>query len=69
VEARVDRPGVRAYEAALERYWARDFDGTLALLAAVDGDGPSAVLAERAQAMRQAPPPADWDGIWVARTK
>jgi adenylate cyclase len=69
VEARVDRPDVRAYELALERYWARDFDRALALLEAVEGDGPSAVLAERARAMKSTPPPPEWDGIWVARTK
>jgi adenylate cyclase len=27
-------------------------------------DGPSALFLERVQALRAAPPPADWDGVW-----
>jgi hypothetical protein len=32
-------------------------------------DPPAAVLAERCRAMQKEPPPADWDGIFVSRTR
>ena len=59
----------RAYERALERYWARDFAGALAILQAQEGDPPSRVLAERARALAADPPPLEWDGVYVARSK
>lgn len=32
-------------------------------------DGPSQAFLERIRAFREAPPPADWDGVWVALGK
>jgi adenylate cyclase len=68
-DASADRATERAYERALERYWARDFAGALAILEAQLADPPSGVLAERARALAANPPPADWNGVYVARTK
>ncbi|HEV7498613.1 MAG TPA: adenylate/guanylate cyclase domain-containing protein, partial [Vicinamibacteria bacterium] len=68
-DAAVDRGPQRAYERALERYWARDFGGALAILDAQLADPPSHVLAERARALAANPPPAEWDGVYVARAK
>ena len=59
----------RDYEGALEAYFARDFKGALALLAAGSDDPPSRVLAERCEAMLAHPPPGDWNGVYVATTK
>ena len=64
-----DHAPQRAYERALERYWARDFAGALAILEAQLADPPSQVLAERARALAANPPPAAWDGVYVARAK
>ena len=33
------------------------------------GDGPSKIMAARARAFLNAPPPEDWDGVWVMTTK
>ncbi|HEU0093926.1 MAG TPA: adenylate/guanylate cyclase domain-containing protein [Vicinamibacteria bacterium] len=68
-EASADRGRERAYERALERYWARDFAGALAILEAQPADPPSHVLAERARVLAANPPPAEWDGVYVARVK
>ncbi len=60
----------RLYERAFDAYLARDFDRALALLEPqVREDPPSAVLADRCRVMRDAPPPVDWAGIHVARSK
>jgi adenylate cyclase len=59
----------RAYERALERYWARDFAGALAILEAQPDDMPSRVLAERARLLAADPPPAEWNGVYVASVK
>src|SRR5262249_34179280 len=64
-----DRSRERAYERALDLYWGRDFAGALGILDAQLGDGPSRVLAERARVLAADPPPADWDGVYVARAK
>jgi adenylate cyclase len=58
-----------AYERALERYWARDFAGALSILETQLADPPSHVLAERARVLAVSPPPAEWDGVYVARAK
>jgi len=68
-DASVDRGPERAYERALERYWARDFGGALAILEPQLTDPPSHVLAERARVLAANPPPAEWDGVYVARAK
>jgi adenylate cyclase len=64
-----DLRAVRAYEGALDLYWNRDFRGALAILDGQPEDGPSRVLADRARTLVAVPPPADWDGVYVARTK
>jgi len=65
----VDRAAAREYERALERYWARDFVGAVAILEAQLADPPSRVLAERARVLAADPPAADWDGVYVAHSK
>jgi adenylate cyclase len=65
----VERPRERAYERALELYWARDFTGALSILEAQVADPPSAVLAERARILAASPPPEGWDGVYVSRVK
>jgi len=59
-----------AFEAALARYRARDWDGAeqafTACLGLAPDDGPSRVFLERIQMFRASPPPGDWDGVWVA---
>jgi adenylate cyclase len=62
-------PAARAYERALDAYFARDFSGALTILVAQKDDPPSVVLAARCARMRDAPPPADWDGVYVAGSK
>jgi adenylate cyclase len=64
------RPGaVVRYEQALEAYFARRFDEALTLLADAGDDPPSAVLAARCRHLRVEPPPADWNGVYVAKEK
>ena len=60
---------VAAYEQALQACWRRDFVAALALLESQREDGPSRVLAERCRRFLAAPPPADWDGVYVATDK
>jgi adenylate cyclase len=59
----------RAYEQALEAYLARDFQGALQRLQMLAEDAPSRVLAERCRSMIADPPGADWNGIYVSKTK
>jgi adenylate cyclase len=70
-DARLDgmRARVEAYEAALAAAHERQFERALSLLATLRNDQTAAVLAGRCQAWLKAPPPADWDGTWVAATK
>jgi adenylate cyclase len=63
-------PAVTAYEAALEDYFARGFDSAIErLVPHAPADAPSRVLLERCRALRDDPPPADWDGVYVATSK
>lgn len=60
----------RRYEAAFEAYLARDFEGALAIVGPQrDEDPPSAVLAERCKDLCTNPPPPEWTGTHVARSK
>ena len=60
----------RRYEEAFDAYLARDFARAEGILAAqAEADPPSAVLLERCRVMRDAPPPAGWEGIHVASSK
>ncbi len=66
----VDATRARRYEEALTAYFARDFQGALVQAEALAGDdGPSRVLADRCRLLIADPPPADWDGVWVAKSK
>jgi adenylate cyclase len=63
-------PIVAAYEAALEGYFARRFDDAIAQLDPhCAHDSASRVLVDRCRAFLAEPPPADWDGSWVASSK
>ncbi|MDP1645778.1 MAG: adenylate/guanylate cyclase domain-containing protein [Thiobacillus sp.] len=68
-----DRQRVQAYEAGLARYRAQDWDAAEAAfrecLAIEPKDQPSQVMLARIAAFRQAPPGAEWDGVWVALSK
>jgi adenylate cyclase len=68
-----DRQRVQAYEAGLARYRAQDWDAAEVAfsecLAIEPKDQPSQVMLARIAAFRQAPPGAEWDGVWVALSK
>jgi adenylate cyclase len=58
------------YEAALDAYFARAFVEAIALLERhAETDGPARVLLTRCEELRSSPPPADWDGVFVATSK
>jgi adenylate cyclase len=59
----------RRYEEGLALYLRREFRLALATFETLAGDPPSAVLAERCRLYLEAPPPADWAGTYVARSK
>ena len=62
-----------AYEIGIERYraraWAEAERAFRRALAIHPDDGPSGVYLERLAALAAGPPPADWDGVYVARAK
>jgi adenylate cyclase len=58
-----------AYEDALAAAHRREFQEALDLLAPLTDDAAGAVLADRCRHWKQEPPPADWDGTWVAASK
>jgi adenylate cyclase len=62
-----ETPATQAYERAFAAYLARDFAGAIAALDPTDP--PSARLAERCRELLASPPPADWDGVYVAKSK
>ena len=57
------------YDRAFEHYLERDFTAAAALLETVRDDPPSRVLYERCRELSLAPPPGDWDGVHVAKSK
>ena len=62
----------RIFEAAFERYQARDWDGATKMLTELNGAVPCTlcdIYLERIAHFRAAPPPADWDGVFVYTTK
>ena len=59
----------RAYEAALDLYFAEHFTAAHARFEAVPDDPPSQALAERCRQMIAEPPPHDGDGIVVSAVK
>lgn len=68
-----DLAGVRAFEAALELYRARDFAGAIDALekvrALAPDDGPTALYLDRCRHFASEPPPPDWDGVWRMKEK
>jgi adenylate cyclase len=59
-----------AYECALDHYFERRFgEAAAALLGQAVEDPPSAALLERCREYEAAPPPPDWDGVYVSRVK
>jgi adenylate cyclase len=59
----------RAYEVALESYFAGDFRTASILFARQVDDPPSRVLAVRCQVLLANAPPDDWNGVYVASAK
>jgi len=60
----------RSFLEGLEAYRNRDFDAALhAFRGAAEVDAPSALYAKRCEHFRKAPPPEDWNGVWVHETK
>jgi len=61
------------YHEALDLYRSRRWEEALRLLDALageaPGDGPIALYRRRARALLAAPPPEDWDGVFVAESK
>lgn len=57
-----------AYGEALAAYRARSFEAAAEIWGAI-GDGPSRVMAERAQTFLNNPPSEEWNGVWVISTK
>ena len=64
---------VEQYESALDAYRRQRWDDAEARLAELEkefpGDPPAAALARRIARLRKAPPPVDWDGVYVADEK
>jgi adenylate cyclase len=60
---------VRDYQVALDAYFSRRFDAALVLLDRHPQDPPALVLAARCRQFLAAPPPPDWNGVYVAREK
>jgi adenylate cyclase len=60
---------VARYEQALDAYFGRRFEAALVLLAGADEDRPSQVLAARCRTLQVVPPPAEWNGVYVAKEK
>jgi len=61
------------YRAALEAYRAQRWRDAITLfesvLATRKSDGPALVMVERCKSYLEAPPPDDWDGVYVATRK
>jgi adenylate cyclase len=62
-------PLIARYEQALDSYFNQRFDAALALLSQAPADMPSQVLAQRCRQLRVQPPPAGWNGVYVAKEK
>jgi len=60
---------VRGYEAALDLYFGGEFAAALARFESLPDDPPSRILAERCRLLLAAPPPAAWNGVFIASTK
>ena len=63
---------IEEFHAALAIYREKRFREAGVLFSGISleyGDGPSRLYVERCLDYTQAPPPDDWDGVFVARTK
>jgi adenylate cyclase len=67
------RARLARYAAGVGDYRARRFPEAREVFAGLGAewpeDGPTALYLRRSEALLAAPPPADWDGVYVARTK
>jgi adenylate cyclase len=67
-DAAVSSATLEAYARGRRALTAGRWDGAVeafaAALAATPGDGPSALMVERARQLAASPPPAGWDGVW-----
>ena len=72
-QGQADTELARRFEAGLAAYRVRDWGtaeaGFRACLEHASEDRPSQIFLARIAAFRQTPPPADWDGVWVATGK
>ncbi len=61
------------YEEGLKHYRQGSWDSAISIfervLEIITKDGPSRTLIERCRLYRNEPPPADWDGVFVMKTK
>ena len=63
------------YKRGIERYLAQDWDGAKALFQRSatreihQDSNPSLIMIKRCYALQAEPPPADWDGVYVMKTK
>ncbi|MCB1156825.1 MAG: tetratricopeptide repeat protein [Leptospiraceae bacterium] len=64
---------LEAYNEGLTQYKMRNFDKALQAFQKAASirpdDGPSKVYIERCKEYIQEPPPEDWDGVYVMKTK
>ena len=66
---------LEVFQQGIERYLAQDWDGAKALfersakLETHQDDNPSLVMLKRCDALKAAPPAADWDGVYVMKSK
>ncbi len=60
---------IAAYEEAFAAYIAREFARAIQILEEQTGDEPSRVLCERCRGLLREPPPADWHGVHIFKTK
>lgn len=64
---------IKYYNKGLELYRSRQFSEAKAYfqkcLEILPSDGPSKIYVERCDAFIKDPPPADWDGVFVMKTK
>ena len=66
---------LEVFQQGIERYLAQDWDGAKALfersakLEIHQDDNPSLVLIKRSDALKAEPPGADWDGVYVMKSK
>jgi len=67
------RDFLRRFSGGVERYFARDWAGALAVfeetLRQAPGDTPSRLYVERCRKLLESPPTGEWDGVTVMRVK